>query len=205
MIAIINDILDLSKIEAGKIEVELCLYAPLDIANEVCSLMQVRADAKNIQLILEIKEAVPNQVLMDGPRVRQILINLIGNAIKFTEVGSVRLIVRLNGSTPNRLEFEVVDTGIGLTLHQQERLFQPFTQADSSVSRKFGGTGLGLAISKRLAEMMGGGLSILRSEPNVGTSFEAWIVAQTSQMSQTSQTSRHQGDDASSVGHSRQK
>ena len=177
LLGIINDLLDLSKIEAGKLEPELRPCSLRGIAEDVCQLMQVRADAKGILLQLKLEATIPEKVLTDGPRLRQILVNLVGNSIKFTEQGSVQLIVRASSSRRERIEFEVVDTGIGMTLEQQERLFQPFTQADSSMSRKFGGTGLGLTISKRLSEILGGGLSILDSKPNVGTRFEAWISA----------------------------
>ena len=177
LLGIINDILDLSKIEAGKIEPELRPCSLRGIAEEVCQLMQVRADAKGILLQLKLEATTPQQVLTDGPRLRQILVNLVGNSIKFTEQGSVQLIVRASSSRRERIEFEVVDTGIGMTLEQQERLFRPFTQADTSMSRKFGGTGLGLTISKRLAEILGGGLRIVDSQPNVGTRFEAWVAA----------------------------
>jgi len=177
LLGIINDLLDLSKIEAGKLEPELRPCSLRRIAEDVCQLMQVRADAKGLLLQLKLEATIPEKVLTDGPRLRQILVNLVGNSIKFTEQGSVQLIVRASSSRREGIEFEVVDTGIGMTLEQQERLFQPFTQADTSMSRKFGGTGLGLTISKRLSEILGGGLSILDSKPNVGTRFEAWISA----------------------------
>ena len=177
LLGIINDILDLSKIEAGKIEPELRPCSLQGIAEDVCQLMQVRVDAKGILLQLKLEATIPKEVLTDGPRLRQILVNLVGNSIKFTEQGSVQLIVRASSLGRERIEFEVVDTGIGMTLEQQERLFQPFTQADTSMSRKFGGTGLGLTISKRLSEILGGGLRIVDSKPNVGTRFEAWISA----------------------------
>lgn len=188
-LAIINDILDLSKIEAGKFDLEIRRCCPKEIAEEVCHLMQVRADEKGIRLQLVVEGVIPAQVLTDGPRLRQILVNLVGNAIKFTETGSVRVIVRSHPQQLERLEFEVADTGIGLTMEQQSRLFQPFSQADTSVSRKFGGTGLGLAISKQLAEALNGGLSVLDSKPNVGTQFVAWILAKdvTSRASQINQ------------------
>ena len=177
LLAIINDILDLSKIEVGKIELDLQSCYPSKIAEEVCRLMQVRADAKGIQLLLDIDDSISNPVLTDGARLRQILVNLIGNAIKFTELGSVRLVIRSNTTLPDRVDFEVIDTGIGMTPVQQARLFTPFTQADTSVTRRFGGTGLGLTISKRLAEFLGGGLVILESQPNIGTRFGGWIAA----------------------------
>lgn len=177
LLGMINDILDLSKIEAGKTELELRPCSLREIAEDVCQLMQVRADAKGLLLQLKHEEPIPEQVLTDETRIRQILVNLVGNSIKFTEQGSVQLIVRASSSRRERIEFEVVDTGIGMTLEQQERLFRPFTQADTSMSRKFGGTGLGLTISKRQAEILGGGLRIVDSNPNVGTRFEAWITA----------------------------
>jgi PAS domain S-box-containing protein len=172
LLEIINGILDLSKIEAGKLQVERIACAPGTVLAEAASLMRVRADAKGLALKLEYAGACPETISTDPARLRQILINLIGNAIKFTTAGEVRVVVRLvdGDSSQPRLACDIVDTGIGMTSEQVERLFQPFSQADGSTSRKFGGTGLGLVISKRLAEMLGGDIRVT-SAPGQGSTF----------------------------------
>src|SRR5262249_23703502 len=147
-----------SKIEAGRMHVESIAVAPAPLLADVLTLMRVRAEAKGLPLRAEFEGPIPQAVLTDPTRLRQILINLVGNAIKFTEIGEVVVRVRLDAANPTGpwLIFDVVDTGIGMTPEQMRRLFQPFTQADSSTTRKFGGTGLGLTISRRLATMLGG-------------------------------------------------
>ncbi len=175
LLSIIDDILDLSKIESGKIEIEAIPYSPFQIIEEVLSLMRVRSSAKGIGLSCEFETAIPSNVLTDPIRVRQILLNLVSNAIKFTELGGVRVIARyVSGDCP-RLEFDVVDTGLGMTPEQQSRLFKPFTQADNSTTRQFGGTGLGLTISKRLANLMGGDVFIVEACAGQGTRFRAYL------------------------------
>ena len=176
LLGIISDILDLSKIEAGKLQVEKVLCSPAKVVADIMSLMRVRAEAKNLPLEMEYIGSIPESICCDPTRLRQILINLLGNAIKFTEVGSVRLDVRLVQSTnePPCLRFDVIDTGIGITQEQASTLFQPFAQADSSTPRRFGGTGLGLTISKRLAEMLGGDITI-SSSPGKGSTFSLTI------------------------------
>ena len=175
LLSIINDILDLSKIEAGKMSVERIATDPVQIAREVCGLLNVRAQAKGITLGLEIAPGVPTLIASDPIRLRQILINLIGNAIKFTSEGGVRIVMRPD--TDKRLAIEVADTGIGLTREQMTGLFGAFAQADSSTTRKFGGTGLGLRICKSLAQMLGGDVTV-RSEYGKGCTFTASINAQ---------------------------
>lgn len=176
LLSIINDILDLSKIEAGKLAVEVMECSPAAILDEVLSLMSVRAQMKGIAFRVEYETAVPATICSDPTRLRQILLNLAGNAIKFTEHGRVTAIARtVSGEVP-RIEFDLVDTGLGMTLEQKDRLFQPFSQADTSTARKFGGTGLGLTICKRLSEMLGGDVSIVESTPGVGTRFRLTIV-----------------------------
>jgi len=162
LLSLLNDILDLSKIEAGKPDVERTTCSPIEVLAGVASLMRVRARAKNVPLTIEYLGAIPAQIQSDPIRLRQILINLVGNAFKFTETGGVRVAARLVGNPdgPPRLQFDVVDTGIGMTPEQLTRLFQPFVQADSSTTRKSGGTGLGLTISKRLAELLGGDITV---------------------------------------------
>jgi PAS domain S-box-containing protein len=174
LLAIINDILDLSKIEAGKMTVEDTETRPAQIVHDVLSLMDVRARAKGLTLTAAFDSPVPEIIRSDPLRLRQILVNLVGNAIKFTEVGSVDLRITCEPSA-RTLRFEVTDTGIGLTEDQQSQLFKAFVQADTSTTRRYGGTGLGLRICKRLAEILGGDISV-RSRPGEGSTFSA-IVA----------------------------
>ncbi len=175
LLEIINDILDISKIEAGKLGVERMPCSPVNIVAEVLSLMQVRADAKNLTFHTEYIREIPETINSDPTRLKQILVNLVGNAIKFTETGGVRLITRLADSKrPATIQFDVIDTGIGLTDEQIGKLFKPFSQADTTTTRKFGGTGLGLMISKRLAQMLGGDL-IVYSKPGEGSTFRVTV------------------------------
>ena len=176
LLKLINDILDLSKIEAGKLEVEQAACAPAQVLADLASLMRVRAQAKDIPLEIEFDGAIPERIRSDPTRLRQVLINLVGNAIKFTETGSVRVVARLvqKLGKPSLLQVDVIDTGIGMTQKQLAKLFQPFTQADSSTTRKFGGTGLGLTISRRLAETLGGDISV-SSTPGVGSTFSVSV------------------------------
>ncbi len=172
LLSLINDILDLSKIEAGKFEVQRLACSPRQIAGDVVALMTVRADAKGLPLTLECGGTVPAEVQTDPIRLRQILVNLVGNAIKFTEVGQVRLVMRMDDASADgpKLVFDVIDTGIGMSEEQMALLFRPFSQVDSSATRRFGGSGLGLAISKRVAEMLGGDVAV-RSRPGQGSTF----------------------------------
>ncbi len=172
LLGIINDILDLSKVEAGKVKVERIACNPCTLIADVASLVRVKADGKNLAFSTEYVGQVPEIIRTDPTRLRQILINLIGNAIKFTEIGGVRLITRLvEDDDQPVMQFDVLDTGIGMTEEQVARLFQPFMQADASTTRKFGGTGLGLTISKRFAAMLGGDITVVESTPGVGTRF----------------------------------
>ncbi len=182
LLELINDILDLSKIEAGRLEPEFTACSPEQIVADIYSLMQVRAEPKELGWTTEIRGPIPEAINTDPTRLRQILINLVGNAIKFTHTGEVKLVVswprdaehaaERNGRTP--LRFDVIDTGIGLSAEQLSTLFQPFTQADTSTSRTYGGTGLGLTISKRLAQALGGDLTA-RSQPGEGSTFSLTI------------------------------
>jgi signal transduction histidine kinase len=171
LLSLINDILDLSKIEAGKLTVESVPCSPAQILADVESLMRVRADAKGIAFQIQQEGPLPESIDTDPTRLRQVLVNLVGNAVKFTEVGGVWLIARCVRGPEPRLEFDVLDTGVGLSEEQISRLFQPFTQADASTSRRFGGTGLGLTISRRLATLLGGEVSVVESAPGAGTRF----------------------------------
>ena len=173
LLDIINDILDLSKIEAGKMSVEQIEVDPLQVVLEVVSLMDVRASAKGLKLEAIFDTAMPKHIRTDPVRLRQVLVNLIGNAIKFTEVG--RVIVRTScDATTERIRFDVKDSGIGMTEQQISRLFDAFSQADASTTRRFGGTGLGLRISQRLSEMLGGSISV-QSEYGRGSTFTVTI------------------------------
>jgi signal transduction histidine kinase/ActR/RegA family two-component response regulator len=178
LLLIVNDILDLSKIESGRMKVEQVSCSPKAIAGEIASLMRVRAEDKGLSLHLVCEGPIPETVLTDPTRLRQILINLVGNAVKFTETGEVRITVRGAEShgAKARLDFEIADTGIGMDRAQVDRLFQPFTQADSSTTRRFGGTGLGLVICRRLAAMLGGDITVT-SRLGGGSKFCLTIVA----------------------------
>jgi two-component system, sensor histidine kinase and response regulator len=172
LLTILNDILDFSKIEAGKLDIEkleLELRANVD---DVGSIMAFQAAAKGLELVVNVRPEVPERVLGDPQRIRQCLLNLVGNAIKFTHSGEVVLEVCMVGNQTGRalVHFEVRDTGIGVAPEALERLFQPFTQADSSTTRRFGGTGLGLSIVRRLVDLMGGQVGA-QSEIGRGSTF----------------------------------
>lgn len=172
LLAIINDILDLSKIEAGKLSIE-CLAFDLGYLIEQCILFYTpSAQGKGLRLILEIDRDMPANLMGDSSRIRQILANLLGNAIKFTDSGAITVIVRHldKGSGFGQVEICVADTGIGMTGEQMGQLFLPFSQGDASITRRYGGTGLGLAISRRLVELMNGAITV-ESAPGKGSRF----------------------------------
>ncbi len=178
LLALINDILDLSKLEAGRIELEILEFDPAELVEGVFDILAPRAGAKNIAFGLVLGRDLPGTVEGDPGRLRQILLNLVGNAIKFTATGGVTLEVRRRDDSDGaarigaaELRFAVSDTGIGIALEAQPRLFERFSQGDPSIGRKFGGTGLGLAISRELVNMMGGTISV-RSAPGAGSTFE---------------------------------
>jgi len=176
LLAIINDILDLSKVESGKMDLETLATSPSEVVDQVVSLVKVKADGAGLNLDVDYIGKFPSEIKTDPTRLRQVLINLLGNAIKFTEVGGVKVLVRfLQNDGEPKLQFDIIDSGIGMSDQQAERLFQPFMQADNSVTRKFGGTGLGLTICKRLAEMLGGDLILLETQRNVGSTFRLTI------------------------------
>jgi len=171
LLIIINDVLDLSKIEAGKMRVEHISCSPVQIVEEVVSLMRVRATGRGLQLNTLYHSPLPSTIHSDPTRLRQILMNLCGNAIKFTDSGEVRVELRVvDEDGAKRLEFDIVDTGPGMTAEQIDTLFAPFTQADSSTTRKYGGTGLGLSISSRLATMLHGEIKV-KSVAGQGSTF----------------------------------
>jgi signal transduction histidine kinase/ligand-binding sensor domain-containing protein/CheY-like chemotaxis protein len=158
LLTILNDILDFSKIEAGKLDIERLEFDVRDLVDDVGAIMAFQASAKHIELIVHIRRHVPKRLLGDPQRIRQCLLNLVGNAVKFTQRGQVVLDVSHAGETDGRarVTFSVQDTGIGIATEAIDRLFMPFTQADTSTTRRFGGTGLGLSIVRKLVEMMGG-------------------------------------------------
>jgi CheY-like chemotaxis protein/anti-sigma regulatory factor (Ser/Thr protein kinase) len=181
LLAIINDILDFSKIEAGKMDVE---HRPFDLRECVESALDLtagRAIEKGLDIAYLIDDDVPIGIKSDVTRLRQILINLLSNAIKFTEKGEVVLTLK-KGKAKNEIQFTVRDTGIGISESHTDRLFQSFSQADSSTTRKFGGTGLGLAISKRLAEMLGGGMHVESAGVGKGSKFIFTIHAESAKI-----------------------
>ena len=172
LLGIINDILDISKIEAGKMEIEAHPFNLTDIIYNIRDLLIPRVNEKYLKLIISIDESVPEMVVGDSLRISQILFNIVGNAVKFTLEGSVEIKVSAQEMPDNKfkLNFNVCDTGIGMNEHQQQDVFKSFTQADSSTARKFGGSGLGLSISKALIELMGGSISV-KSVLDKGSDF----------------------------------
>jgi PAS domain S-box-containing protein len=180
LLDIINDILDFSKIEAGRLDVEDIRFDLRATCDDVLALLRSRASDKNIKLTLEYAADAPEQLTGDPTRVRQVLLNLLGNALKFTPNGSVHLEVRR--SRAEQLKISVTDSGPGIAPELQSALFERFTQADSSTTRRYGGTGLGLAISKRLAELMGGRMGFT-SEVGVGSTF--WFTLSLKSLSAT--------------------
>ena len=174
LLNIINDILDLSKIEAGRMEIERVNCSPVQTVTDAVSLLSEKANEKGVVLDVQYVGSCPETIRTDPTRLRQILTNLLANAIKFTDRGgAVRLAVELVPSLAHgegRIQFRITDTGVGMTDEQVKRLFQPFAQADSSTTRKFGGTGLGLTISRQFAQMLGGEITVA-SQSGIGSAF----------------------------------
>ncbi len=173
--ALIDDILDLAKVESGKIAIETIGISVRDLIDEIMMALEPRALSKEIPLILTLEKSVPTYIRTDPIRFKQILINVIGNAIKFTKEGKINIRIFASDKSDDdgtqTLNIEVTDTGVGISSAQVNQLFQPFTQADSSITRKFGGTGLGLVLSKKLARALGGDLQLVKSKPGVGSQF----------------------------------
>ncbi|MGJ5820809.1 two-component regulator propeller domain-containing protein [Paludibaculum fermentans] len=179
LLALLNDILDLSKIEAGYMEIGHEEFPLRDTVQQAVRTLAGRAAAKRLELTCSFDRQLPNRMIGDSSRLRQVLLNLLGNALKFTEKGSVSLTVALDRTAGNDAEvrFEVKDTGIGIPLDQQKLIFEAFRQADGSVTRRYGGTGLGLAISAKIVDGMGGRLEV-ESEPDKGSIFRFWVKMQ---------------------------
>jgi nitrogen-specific signal transduction histidine kinase len=176
LLTILNDILDFSKVEAGRLELDSTAFLLPDVLQQVTDLFGERAREKGLALTLEVAPDVPAWLIGDPLRLGQVLTNLVGNALKFTTSGAVRIQVERLGDEPGfaRLRFAVRDTGIGIGEEERRRLFEPFTQADGSITRRFGGTGLGLSISQRLVGLMGGEISVT-SVPGQGSEFSFQI------------------------------
>ena len=170
LLGIVNDVLDLSKLEAGSLELDLEPFDPRRLAADTAALVAGQADRKAVELHIDVHEAVPDYVLGDTGRIRQVLLNLLSNAVKFTAKGAINLRIY---PLCDRVKFVVSDTGIGVPDEVVGQLFQRFVQADGSISRKFGGTGLGLAISKRLVEMMGGEIGV---DSRLGEGSTFWFT-----------------------------
>jgi PAS domain S-box-containing protein len=173
LLSLIEEILDFSKIEAGKLELEAQPVALASLVEDVVELLGPRAQAKGLEIAADVDERLPARVVGDPARLRQVLLNLAGNAIKFTETGGVGIVVKA-GTGPDEIVFEVRDTGVGIALEQQARIFHEFEQGDGGLSRKFGGTGLGLAISRRIIERMNGRIAV-ESTPGQGATFRATV------------------------------
>ena len=187
LLQIINDILDLSKVESGKIELEIIPFDLHDLFKSCKTIILPRASEKNIEIFFYAEPAVGKRLLGDPTRLRQVLINLLSNAVKFTDEGSVKLLVVLENLTKHdiTLRFKISDSGIGMTPDQTKRIFEPFMQADASMTRKYGGTGLGLPITKNIIELMGGKIEI-ESELGVGTTISFVLTFDTTDITDDS-------------------
>jgi CheY-like chemotaxis protein len=173
LLALIEELLDYSKIEAGKIDLEHRPFALTALIEDITELLAPRAQARKLEIASYVDERLPGEVIGDAARLRQVLLNLAGNAIKFTSTGGVALIVE-PGIWPNEISFRVRDTGIGIAPEAQQRIFREFEQADDRIARSYGGTGLGLSISERIVKRMGGRIT-LQSQPGTGSTFEVSV------------------------------
>ena len=205
LLTIVNDILDYSKIEAGKMEVESRPFDVEKLCLSVLDLLERAAENKSLELKFSFDKQIPQFLIGDSLRIGQVLTNLLGNAVKFTDEGSVTLAVRLvsNSESKCALEFSVRDTGIGISAEEQDRLFQPFSQANSSTTRTYGGTGLGLSISTRILELMHSSL-VLTSSPGEGSEFHFVLelphVIDIREIEAPAPVSREQVGDADRIG-----
>jgi CheY-like chemotaxis protein len=177
--SLIEDLLDLSKIEADRLQIEKKNFLLSDLLEDLRAVLGFKARAKNLSFTVESDGPVPATILSDQMRLRQVLVNVVGNAIKFTDHGEVALIIRAHvpqdDLAPMAIEFEVRDTGIGLNEEQQSQIFKPFAQGDSSFTRRFGGTGLGLVLSRKIAQSLGGDLKLKLSRKGEGSIFSVTI------------------------------
>ncbi len=202
LLRLIDDILDISKIEAGKLVTEKVRFSPVEIVSEVVALLRLQAEQKGLRLVAQFLPGTPIIAHSDPTRIRQILVNLIGNAIKFTRTGEVNVKVRAEPEGNEKkqfLTFEVIDTGIGISPDDQLKLFQPFAQADESITRTFGGTGLGLVLSRRLAQQLGGDLILTESHVGSGSRFLVKIEAgpmETAVVAEQASCIKENGDEA---------
>lgn len=171
---LVDDLLDLSKIEAGRLEIEHLEFSLQEVLKEVSEMITPAARKKNLALHFDFTSAMPSHVISDPTRIKQILINIIGNAVKFTEEGEV---VVLLSYRQEMVEVNVIDTGRGISDEEKERLFKPFSQADASMTRQYGGTGLGLNLSRKFAELLGGTLELIHSERGLGSVFRFTFAA----------------------------
>ena len=180
LLTVINDILDLTKIEAGHSTIEIDAINPLQILLEVESLLRPRAEGKGVRYDTRLESSIPPLIYTDGTRLKQVILNLVGNAVKFTAAGFVQVRVRQVGNDPSiRLQIDVIDSGPGIEADDQERVFASFVQADTSMNRQYGGTGLGLTISRRLIEAMGGNVFLVDSQSGIGSTFRIELPVQT--------------------------
>lgn len=171
LLSIINDLLDISQVEAGKLSIKSVPTSLRSLIEDVVLLMKNAAQEKGLKLSVVYENTIPDEIQIDPVRTKQILINLVGNALKFTSTGTVTIRLRSLNDESQGMEIDIVDTGIGMTPAQRQYVFDPFQQADSSTTREYGGNGLGLSISRHLARMLGGDLTIVDSNPGVGTCF----------------------------------
>ncbi len=184
LLSVINDILDFSKIEAGRFAISPVDCDLIPALEEIIKSLAMRAHEKDLELMCRVLPGVPERVVLDIDRVRQIIVNLVGNAIKFTGKGEVELQVAADAASESDtlLHFSVRDTGIGIPPERQQAIFEPFSQADGSISRRYGGTGLGLTISTRLVRLMGGRIWV-QSTPGAGSTFHFTLVCPTLRVS----------------------
>ncbi|MBV2236032.1 MAG: PAS domain S-box protein [Sterolibacterium sp.] len=189
LLRLLNDILDTAKLEKGAVLLESLDFSLRELCHQILEALQINANKKNLLLVLDYPEATPEYFRGDNLRLQQVLVNLLGNAIKFTERGQVTLRVRYLHDEINKLRIDVVDTGIGMSTEQLAHIFDPFAQADASTTRRFGGTGLGTTISRQLVELMQGQISV-DSTPGTGTTFSVHLPLPLGQMRQTNRTQR---------------
>jgi two-component system, sensor histidine kinase len=193
LLRIVDDVLDLSKAESDRIKIEKVGFALQPLVEDITSLLQIKASEKGLELKVAPVDSLPRRLNIDPLRLRQILLNMIGNAIKFTDSGSVKVSAnyRSDGDGAGLLEFDITDTGIGISQEQADKLFEPFTQADDTMTRRFGGTGLGLFLSRKLARLMGGDVALVNSKQRRGSHFKITIPADVDNVEQPHSAENH--------------